>query len=152
MMTKTRTIHEVVRALRLALKQTQQEFATTMESAISTVVRYEHAARPNAQQLSKMLSIARAHDLEAIAAELQLHLNVLLGPAFPVTPDPLERMCIQIARRINQNPKRREAFFKWSAREIEQLRAEDQLRKDRADELFAAFDAYAAQQAKGDKR
>ena len=68
-----------------------------------------------------MLEAAYANGLEDLATELRLHLNVKLGPNFPITPDETERYFVLIARRIFQNKKRHAAFLKFAAPEIEAL-------------------------------
>ena len=92
--------------------------------------------------LAQMLEAAHTNGLDDLAAEVQLHLNVALTPNFPLAPDQLmERYFVAIARRIFQNPKRHAAFFKFAAPEIAILKAENALRKERSDKLFADFDA-----------
>ena len=103
--------------------------------------------------LSQMLDAAHTNGLDDLAAEIQVHLNVSLGPAFPIAPDAeMERYFVAIARRLFQNRRRHKAFLKFAAPEIEILRAENALRKEHADKLFADFDAAVERGKKGAKK
>ena len=143
-MQTVRKIGDVTRDLRVALKLTQQGLAVAMGSAVSTIVRYESGGSPpNLQALAKMVELARERGLDDLAAELQVHLNVKLGPDFvPVTLNEVEKYLALIARRIIQNPKRHAAFLRFAKPEIEILKTENKLRKQHADELVAGIDAF----------
>jgi hypothetical protein len=121
---KRRTIAEIAVDLRKRLGHTQQSWAGVMGWGISTAVRFEHGAQPSPRMLAQMLEAAHANGLDDLAAEIQAHLNVRLGPTFPITPDEAERYFVAIARRIFQNKKRHAAFLKFAQPEIEILRAE----------------------------
>lgn len=155
-MTK-RHIAEVVKDLRKATGLTQQAFATLLGWSISTNARFEGGgARPSLKSMSQMLDLAKANGLAELAAELRLHLNARLGPDFPLSPDPQEKLCVLLARRINQNPERREAFMRFAAPEYEQLLLENEIRKDHNVALWEGLDAWnerekARQKAKGKK-
>jgi hypothetical protein len=149
---KTRTIAEIAVDLRKRLHHTQQSWAHEMGWGISTATRFEHGAQPSARMMSQMLEAAHAKGLADLADEIQLHLNVALGPNSPVAPDAeMEKYFVLIARRIFQNRKRHDAFLKFAAPEIEKLKAENALRKEHADRLFAGFDA-AVERVKKAKR
>jgi len=145
-----RPIREVARELRETLGHTQQSWATEMGWAISSAVRFESGAQPSARMLAQMLETAHAHGLVDLAAEIQIHLNVALGPNFPITPDETERYFVLIARRIFQNKKRYAAFLKFAAPEIEILKAENVIRKLHQDRLIADLDALT-EKPKGSK-
>ena len=150
---KKRTIAEIAADLRKRLGFTQQDWAQRMGWAISTTVRFEHGAQPSPRMLSQMLDAAHTNGLDDLAAEIQVHLNVSLGPAFPIAPDAeMERYFVAIARRLFQNRRRHKAFLKFAAPEIEILRAENALRKEHADKLFADFDAAVERGKKGAKK
>jgi transcriptional regulator with XRE-family HTH domain len=143
-----RPIREIAVDLRKDLGLTQQAMATKMGWAISTTIRFEHGAQPSARMLSEMLETAYAEKLYDLAAEIQIHLNVALGPNFPVTPNEMEQYFVLIARRIFQNRKRHQAFLRFAAPEIEILKAENLLRKEHQDQLSAYLgqvDAYNRQ-------
>ena len=109
---------------------------------ISTAVRFENGAQPSARMLAQMLDAAHANGQADLADEIQLYLNVALGPNFPIAPDAeMERYCVLIARRIYQNKKRLAAFLKFAAPEIEILKEENVIRKEHSDRLFTDFDA-----------
>ena len=129
-------------ALRKSLGDTQQSMAGRMGWAISSTVRFETGSQPGPKALSEMVEVAWANGLDDLAAELQIHLNVALGPNFPITPNPTERYFVLIARRIFQNPKRHAAFLKFAAPEIEILKTENILRKEHTDQLFSGLDAW----------
>jgi hypothetical protein len=116
--------------------------------AISTAVRFEHGGKPSLPMLAQMLEAADVNALDDIAAEIQIHLNVALGPNVPPTPDPTERLFIALAWRIFQNKKRHSAFLKFADPEVEILRAEAALTNERSAELFAGVDAYSARLTK----
>jgi hypothetical protein len=139
---KTRKIGDLAADLRKKLGHTQQSWANEMGWAISSTVRFEHGAVPGPKALSEMVAAAWENGLDDLALELQTHLNVALGPNFPITPDPTERYFVLIARRIFQNPKRHAAFLKFAAPEIEILKAENVLRKEHTDQLFSGLDAW----------
>ena len=149
---KVRPIREVAAELRRALGHTQQSWATLLGWSISSAVRFENGGVPSPKMLSQMLDQADQHGLDDLAAEVQLHLNVQLGPNFPLTPDPPERAFVLIARRIFQNKKRHAAFLKFAAPEIEILKAENAIRKEHADELFTLGDAVAERAKKEGKK
>jgi hypothetical protein len=145
---KARPIREVAADLRRALGHTQQSWATLLGWSISSAVRFENGGVPSPKMLAQMLDQADTHGLDDLAEEVRLHLNVALGPNFPINPDDeMERYFVLIARRAFQNKKRHAAFLKFAAPEIAILRAENALRKEHADRLFAGFDA-AVERAK----
>jgi hypothetical protein len=86
-----------------------------MESAVSTVVRYEHGSRPNVQALAKMWALANEAGLDALAAAFRLYVSVSL-----YLPHPHSDLFVLIW----QDPKRRAELIKFAAPEIEQLRKE----------------------------
>jgi transcriptional regulator with XRE-family HTH domain len=57
---------ETVKALRIALGDTQQEFAQRLGLAISTVVRYESTRAPKGSALAKLIHLADENKLEHI--------------------------------------------------------------------------------------
>jgi hypothetical protein len=121
---------------------TQQSWANHMGWAISTAVRFENGAQPSPKMLAQMLDEAHVNGLDGLAAEIQLYLNVALGPNFPPNPDDeMERYFVLIARRIYQNKKRHAAFLKFAAPEIEILKTENLIRKEHQERLFAGLDA-----------
>jgi hypothetical protein len=156
---KTRTIRDVAVDLRKNVinsktgeGHTQQSWANFMDWSISTAVRFENGAQPSARMLAQMVDVAHANGLDDLAAEIQIHLNVALGPNFPIAPDnEMERYFVLIARRVFQNKKRHAAFLKFAAQEIEILKAENLIRKEHQERLFAELDALA-EKAKGGKK
>lgn len=138
---KPRPISAIARDLRTTLGHTQQSFAVALGWAISTAVRFEHGAQPSVRMLAQLLDLAYANGLDDLALEIQLHLNVSLGPNFPLTPDQTEQYFVLIARRIFQNRKRHAAFLKFAAPEIESLKAENAIRKEHTERLWAELDA-----------
>jgi transcriptional regulator with XRE-family HTH domain len=136
-----RPVAEIARDLRSALNHTQQSFAVALGWSISSAVRFENGAQPSARMLAQMVDLAHASGLDDLAMELQTHLNVSLGPNFPVGPDETERLFILLARRAFQNRKRHAAFLKALAPEIEILKAENAIRKEHQDRLNAELDA-----------
>jgi hypothetical protein len=146
---KTRTITDVALDLRKNIinpktgkSHTQQSWADHMGWAITTAVRFENGAQPSARMLGQMLEEAHANGLDDLAAEIQIHLNVALGPNFPVAPDAeMERFFVLLARRIFQNKKRHAAFLNFAGREIKILKAENAIRKEHQEQLNAALDA-----------
>jgi hypothetical protein len=156
---KNRTINEVAGDLRKKVinpktgeSHTQQSWADYMGWGISTAVRFENGAQPSARMLSQMLDAAYANGLDDLAMEIQIHLNVALGPNFPISPDnEMERYFVLIARRIFQNRKRHAAFLKFAAPEIEILKAENLIRKEHQDRLNAELGAIAEKPKGGRK-
>jgi transcriptional regulator with XRE-family HTH domain len=65
------TLTETVKALRLTLGDTQQQFAQRMGMAISTVVRYESTRAPRGEALAKLYRVALENGLSHIAAMFQ---------------------------------------------------------------------------------
>jgi transcriptional regulator with XRE-family HTH domain len=57
------TVTEAVKALRIALDDTQQQFAQRLGLAISTVVRYESTRAPRGDALVKLVHLANANGL-----------------------------------------------------------------------------------------
>jgi hypothetical protein len=139
-------IAELARDLRTATAHTQQSFATLLGWSISTCVRFEHGAIPSAPLLAQLVAQAEAAGQDDIAEQLRLHLNVQLGPNFPLTPDPQERYFVLIARRIFQDKRRHAAFLAFAQPEVEQLQVEAEFAKERADKLFNQLDDYAERQ------
>jgi transcriptional regulator with XRE-family HTH domain len=70
------TITETVKALRLALGDTQQQFAHRLGLAISTVVRYESTRPPKGEALNELYQLARRTGLHHIAAMFE---SALMG-------------------------------------------------------------------------
>jgi hypothetical protein len=156
---KTRTITDVAVDLRKSIinpktgkSHTQQSWADCMGWGISTAVRFENGAQPSVRMLAQMLEAAYANGLDELAAEVQIHLNVALGPNFPVAPDnEMERFFVLLARRIFQNQKRHAAFLNFAGREIKILKAENAIRKEHQEQLDAALDA-ANERAQKEKK
>jgi transcriptional regulator with XRE-family HTH domain len=141
--TQKRTIADAVKELRGKLALTQQGLAAALNCGIATIVRYEGGrGRPDVRQLEKMTQLAARAGQDSLAEEFQMFLNVGMGVSVPVV-DPAEQLCIALARRLYQNPKRRAAFLVFAAKEHAALVRENEIRKERSDELFAAFDAHA---------
>src|SRR5215831_17662818 len=69
----------LVRKLRLALGDTQQQFASRLGLAIATVVRYEHNRPPKAKALARLEQVACEKGLEEYAAAFRRALNMDLG-------------------------------------------------------------------------
>jgi hypothetical protein len=139
-----RPISEVARELRETLGHTQQSWAVALGWSVSTAVRFEHGAQPSPRMLAQMVGAAHAGGLDDLAAEIQLYLNVALGPNFPVNPDDeMEHYFVLIARRIYQDKRRHAAFLKFAAHEIETLKRENLIRKEHQERLFAGMDALA---------
>ena len=65
------TLTEAVKALRLTLGDTQQQFAQRLGLAISTVVRYESTRAPRGDALAKLYKLALDNKLRRIAAMFQ---------------------------------------------------------------------------------
>jgi hypothetical protein len=148
---KTRPIREVAAELRRTLGHTQQSWATLLGWSISSAVRFENGGLPSPRMLAQMLGQADTHRLDDLAAEIQIHLNVALGPDFPLTPNETEKYFVLIARRIFQNKKRHVAFLKFAAPEIEILKAENLIRKEHREQLDAHLDAVAERERKETK-
>jgi transcriptional regulator with XRE-family HTH domain len=74
---------EAVRALRLALGDTQQQFANRLEMAISTVVRYESTRAPRGEALSKLYHLAVEKGYLRVASMFEMALLAEMGR--PVT-------------------------------------------------------------------
>ena len=70
-----RKITETVKSLRLALGDTQQQFAQRTGLAISTVVRYESTRPPRGVRLAQMERLARTEGKNEIALALHEALN-----------------------------------------------------------------------------
>lgn len=83
--TETSELLATVRKLRIALDDTQQEFAQRLGLAIATVIRYEHNRPPRAKALAKLERVATAHGLDEFAAVFRQALGDELG-APPPTP------------------------------------------------------------------
>lgn len=79
------TIHEAVRALRLALGDTQQQFAQRLNMAISTVVRYELTRPPKGKVLARFDALAREIERPELAYVFAKALAEELGT--PPPPD-----------------------------------------------------------------
>ncbi len=65
--TKTKEPSDASKAvveLRTALKQTQQEFAQTLDTAITTIARYETDRSPRSNALVKLFAVAHYHKLD----------------------------------------------------------------------------------------
>jgi transcriptional regulator with XRE-family HTH domain len=72
---KPPTITEAVKALRIALGCTQQEFAQRLGLAISTVVRYESTRAPRGEALAKLVRLANDSGLVHIAEMFRYAIN-----------------------------------------------------------------------------
>ena len=72
-----------VRKLRIALEDTQQQFAQRLGLAIATVIRYEHNRPPRAKALAKLEQLAAAHGLDEYAAVFRRALSNELGAPPP---------------------------------------------------------------------
>jgi transcriptional regulator with XRE-family HTH domain len=89
-------VTKAVRDLRVKLEDTQQQFATRMNMAISTVVRYELSRPPRGKVLAQLERMAMEHGFDEEAAVFRRALRQELGitmadvpPRFPAVP-PLE--------------------------------------------------------------
>jgi transcriptional regulator with XRE-family HTH domain len=69
----------MVRKLRMALGDTQPQFAGRLGLALPTVVRYEHSRRPRGKALALLEQIATANGLEEFATFFRKALNDELG-------------------------------------------------------------------------
>ena len=72
-------INEAVRKLRLALGDTQQQFAQRLGLAISSVVRYELTSEPGPAVLVQLANLAAERDLPEVAEPLNRALLNDLG-------------------------------------------------------------------------
>jgi transposase len=85
-------IRQAVRRLRVALGDTQQQFANRLKLAISTVVRYELSRAPRGKALAQLERVAREHRLDECAAVFrdalleELELDLRSVQVLPVTP------------------------------------------------------------------
>jgi len=75
-------INEAVRKLRLALGDTQQQFAQRLGLAISSVVRYELTSEPGPAVLVQLANLAAENNLPDVAGPLNKALLINLG-VFP---------------------------------------------------------------------
>jgi transcriptional regulator with XRE-family HTH domain len=75
------TLTEAVKALRLALGDTQQEFATRLGIAISSAVRYESTRPPHGKMLGQLYRLALKNQHFAVASMFHQALIVELGAA-----------------------------------------------------------------------
>ncbi len=73
-----------VKKLRLALRDSQQSFASRLEIGIATVVRYEHNRPPSGRYLVKLEQLARENGYEEYAAVFREALGTELGSCLPV--------------------------------------------------------------------
>lgn len=64
-------VSRAVRDLRVALGETQQEFAYRMKTAIRTIARYETVRPPKHVALVQFIQLAESHGLKDIAILLQ---------------------------------------------------------------------------------
>jgi hypothetical protein len=136
-----RPLPEVIIELRKVLNHTQQSFAVALGWSIGTCVRFEHGAQPSPRMLNELVHLAHAQGQHELAMDLQTHLNVALGPNFPLAETQVEeRYFVLIARRIYQDPARHAAFLKFAAPEIERLRDENAIRKEHTEKLWAYLD------------
>lgn len=78
-MTNQRVIARTVRQLRLALGDTQQQFAERMGWAISTAVRYETTRAPRGRALADLARMAIARGWDDIASVFRMTLAEELG-------------------------------------------------------------------------
>ena len=76
-------ISEAVRKLRNALSETQQQFATRLNLAISTVVRYELSRPPRGETLVQLMKIADEHGFRDLAEVFQSALSKEIGYEIP---------------------------------------------------------------------
>jgi len=77
--TQEDTLIAMVRKLRIALGDTQPQFAGRLGLALPTVVRYEHSRRPRGKALALLEQIAAANGLEEFASFFRKALNDELG-------------------------------------------------------------------------
>jgi transcriptional regulator with XRE-family HTH domain len=73
------TLTEAVKALRLALGDTQQQFATRLEIAISSAVRYESTRPPHGKMLAQLYSLALKNGLHRVASMFHQALIMQVG-------------------------------------------------------------------------
>jgi transcriptional regulator with XRE-family HTH domain len=71
-------VTEAVRSLRQRLGDTQQQFATRLNLAISTVVRYELSRPPRGKHLAQFERLATEHGLDEVATVFRVALNLEL--------------------------------------------------------------------------
>lgn len=72
-------IGELVRKLRLALGETQQDFAQRLQTAIRTVARWEAGHSPNNRAVAQLERVAREHGLADLADGFRAGLSKSIG-------------------------------------------------------------------------
>jgi transcriptional regulator with XRE-family HTH domain len=80
--TKDKEVNELsrgVKSLREALRQTQQEFAQTLGTAITTIARYETGRAPRGRSLATLASVADQNKLSELAELFRRALTRELG-------------------------------------------------------------------------
>ena len=77
---------QAVRSLREKLGDTQQQFATRLNMAISTVVRYELTRAPQGEVLVKFMNLAAGNGADDLAEVFRGALSEQLGYQVPVSP------------------------------------------------------------------
>lgn len=110
---------EVVRKLRLALRDTQQAFAQRLRLAISTVVRYESTRPPSGRALVQLEQLAREHGFANFATIFRQALLEELGetppklkPVIQVNPDEEEHV-MALLRIIRTPAQYRNEYDVW---------------------------------------
>ena len=76
---KPPTVAEAVKSLRIALNDTQQQFAQRLGLAISTVVRYESIRAPRGAALAKLVYLASDNGLVHISEMFRYAINCEAG-------------------------------------------------------------------------
>jgi transcriptional regulator with XRE-family HTH domain len=77
---------QAVRSLREKLGDTQQQFATRLNMAISTVVRYELTRAPQGEVLVKFMNLAAGNGADELAEVFRGALSEQLGYQVPLAP------------------------------------------------------------------
>jgi transcriptional regulator with XRE-family HTH domain len=122
-------IGDIVRELRHAMGVTQQELATQMGAAVSSVALYEQGGTPGIKAIIALSDIAKKHGRPDLVDIFGRHLKARLGEIlneadFPVPDDPKYDVGIDLLNRIKNNPARLRAFLKFAKPEIAQMIAE----------------------------
>ena len=87
-----------VRKLRLALNETQQEFAARMRVGIATIVRYEHSREPRGKALARFEQVAAGYGFDEYAAVFRKALTDELG-----APPPMPKNAAPVAKNAEEH-------------------------------------------------
>jgi transcriptional regulator with XRE-family HTH domain len=100
---KQRTeLAQIIRRLRVALGDTQQQFALRLDTSITSIARYETNSTPAREVIDRMADLAREEGLPKFA-ELLEHLKSLLRP----------RSCFEDALTIYSQPSWKMPCLHW---------------------------------------